>query len=126
MKQPRVVGLVLYWLGLFSGAALAVDDHGDTGGTATAITTDDVVVGAMVDPAMAADWLNFSAVGGDRYDATTFNPPASFICMTEVLGPELTVSAGVPPRGRPRGCGLEVWSRRRSAAPTFRRTPQKD
>jgi hypothetical protein len=67
---------------------LAIDDHGDTCATATAITTDGAVVGAIIDPALDEDWLSFNAVGGNRYDATTFTPSASFVYVVEVFGPD--------------------------------------
>jgi hypothetical protein len=67
---------------------MALDDHGDTCGAATAITTDGAVVGAIIDPVTDEDWLSFSAVGGDRYDLTTFVASASFYYVVEVLGPD--------------------------------------
>jgi hypothetical protein len=75
-------------LGLCGGPALAIDDHGDTCAAATAITTDGAVVGAIIDPLSDEDWLSFSAVGGNRYDVTTFVASASFIYVVDVLGPD--------------------------------------
>ena len=94
MKHARVIGVVLCWLGLCHGAALALDDHGDTCATATAIPTDGTVVTAIIDPATDEDWLSFSAVGGNRYDATTFTPSASFYYIVQILGPDCTTIVG--------------------------------
>jgi hypothetical protein len=70
--------------------ALAIDDHGDTCATATAITTDGTVVGAIIDPVTDQDWLSFSAVAGHRYQATTFVVSSSFYYRVEVLAPDCT------------------------------------
>src|SRR5262245_11097669 len=71
------------------------DDHGDSCGASTAIATDGTVVGAIIDPASDEDWLSFSAVAGNRYDATAFTVSASFNDVVEVIGPDCaTVLAG--------------------------------
>ena len=73
----------------FWGApALAIDDHGDICATATALTTDGTGVGVIVDPVADEDWLSFSAVAGNRYEATTFVASSSFYYRVEVLGPD--------------------------------------
>ncbi len=90
MKQNVWAGVSMCCLLACVGQALASDDHGDTCGTATAVTTDGSVVGAIIDPVTDEDWLSFSAVGGNRCDATTFVPSASFVYVVEVLGPDCT------------------------------------
>ena len=80
-----VLGLTLTLIG---APAFALDDHGDTCGTASALTTDGTVVGAIVDPLTDEDWLSFSADAGHRYQATTFTPSASFYYVAQVIGPD--------------------------------------
>ncbi len=77
-------------LALCSAPALALDDHGDTCGTATAITANGVGHGVIVDPVTDEDWLSFSAVAGHRYEATTFVASTNFNYRAEVIAPDCT------------------------------------
>jgi Thrombospondin type 3 repeat len=72
----------------FLPAPAWADDHGDACGTATPIPTDGTPVGAIVDPVTDEDWLSFSAVAGNRYEATTFTASASFYYVVEIRGPD--------------------------------------
>lgn len=73
---------------LLVGPALALDDHGDACGSATALTTDGVSIGAIVDPVADQDWFSFNAVAGQRYEATTLFASASFYYAVDVVGPD--------------------------------------
>lgn len=64
------------------------DDHGDTCGAATAMTTDGTAVAAIIDPQTDEDWLSFTAVAGNRYDATTLVASTAFAHIVEVIGPD--------------------------------------
>ena len=68
--------------------ALALDDHGNSCLTATAIPTDGTPVAAIIDPASDEDWLSFSAVAGHRYEATSFVASTAFAYLVEVIGPD--------------------------------------
>jgi hypothetical protein len=73
---------------VLGGSAARADDHGNTCGAATVITADGSITGAIIDPATDEDWLSFSAVAGNRYDATTFTGSASFYYTIQVIGPD--------------------------------------
>lgn len=75
-------------LALCAAPALATDDHGDSCGAATAVATDGTVVGAIIDPSTDEDWISFSAVAGNRYQATTLAGSAAFYYIAQVIGPD--------------------------------------
>lgn len=78
MTQLRATTVIVCWLALYCAPALALDDHGDTCGTATAILANGVGHGVIVDPVTDEDWLSFSAVAGRRYEASTFVASTDF------------------------------------------------
>ncbi|HWL93708.1 MAG TPA: thrombospondin type 3 repeat-containing protein [Phycisphaerae bacterium] len=88
MKYLSTATVLFCLLALCSAPAFAIDDHGDTCATATAMTADGTSVAAIVDPVTDEDWLSFSAVAGSRYEATTFIASASFYYQIEVLAPD--------------------------------------
>src|SRR5262249_39889903 len=92
IRQPSINFTTIGLLALAFSAtpARAQDDHGDTCGTATPITTDGTIVGAIIDPVTDEDWLSFNAIGGQRYEATTLVVSASFIDIIQVIGPDCT------------------------------------
>lgn len=75
-------------LAIWNVAAFATDDHGNTCATASALTTDGAVTGAIIDPAGDEDWLSFSVTAGNRYEATTFEASASFLHDIQLLDPD--------------------------------------
>lgn len=87
MKLVHLATAVCLFLALGNAPSFG-DDHGNTCGTATAITTDGTPVSVIVDPATDVDWLSFSTVAGHRYEATTFTPSSSFYYEAEVIGPD--------------------------------------
>lgn len=90
MKSARSFALSVVLLTLVCTSAVALDDHGDTCGAATAMAIDGTVVAAIIDPATDEDWLSFNAVAGHRYEATTFDPSASFFYELDVREPDCT------------------------------------
>lgn len=91
MKHSPVVLLVVACLSHWNAPALfALDDYGDTCATATVISTDGSPLGLIIDPVTDEDWLSFTGVAGHRYQATTFNPSASFYYQIELRGPDCT------------------------------------
>lgn len=88
MKRLLTLAACLCGLTAAAPPALAIDDHGDSCGAATAITTDGAVTGAIVDPETDEDWLSFSTVAGNRYEATTLVTSASFDANVQVFGPD--------------------------------------
>lgn len=80
----------LVCLAPIQSAAIALDDHGNTCGTATVMTTDGTPVSVIIDPTTDEDWLSFSAVAGHRYEATTFDASTSFYYELEVLASNCT------------------------------------
>jgi len=88
MKHSQPVCVAACLLAFICTPALATDDHGDTCATATAILTDGATTAAIIDPQTDEDWLSFSAVAGNRYDATTFVASTAFVYNVEVIGPD--------------------------------------
>jgi hypothetical protein len=88
VKRQLWTAALVFGLLACVGRAVAFDDHGDACGAATPIATDGTVTGAIIDPVADEDWLSFSAVAGNRYDATTFVSSASFAYDVTVRGPD--------------------------------------
>src|SRR5262245_58374222 len=91
MMRRASTGLTAIAIGILAlgvAPARAQDDHGNSCGTATAIATDGTSVDAIIDPASDEDWLSFSAIAGERYDATTFIASAAFYYEVQVIGPD--------------------------------------
>ncbi|HUN81604.1 MAG TPA: hypothetical protein VMV81_08870, partial [Phycisphaerae bacterium] len=88
MKFAHTSHTLLVCLALMPLRAFAIDDHGDTCGTASPMLTDGTLVGSIIDPVTDEDWLSFSAVAGHRYDVTTYEFSASFYFEVKVLGPD--------------------------------------
>ncbi|MFO0837740.1 MAG: thrombospondin type 3 repeat-containing protein [Phycisphaerae bacterium] len=85
-----LAAIAISFLTLYTPPASATDDHGNDCGSATVIPTDGTVVGAIIDPATDEDWLSFSVVAGNRYDATTLVGSAAFYHITQVIGTDCT------------------------------------
>lgn len=66
MKLRIVLGLALLFVGLGS-TAHAVDDHGDTCGTATALVVDGNSIGGLIDPGTDEDWFSFLVEANHQY-----------------------------------------------------------
>ena len=86
--STRLAAMGLCALAMGVSSARAADDHGDTCATATALAIDGTSLGAIIDPGTDEDWFSFNAIGGNRYDATTFTVSASFYHVVEVRGPD--------------------------------------
>ncbi len=87
MNKSLVSCLIVCGLTLVARQVRA-DDHGNVCGTATPITTNGTAAAAIIDPQTDEDWLSFSAVAGNRYDATTFVASTAFAYSVEVIGPD--------------------------------------
>ncbi len=90
MNLQRITIVSICWLAVCASQARAQDDHGDTCAMATPIATDGTSVSAIIDPITDEDWLSFSAVAGNRYEATTFAASTIFYYTIQVIAPDCT------------------------------------
>src|SRR5438477_12338685 len=88
MRPSRLLIVCMCWVAYIPMPALAQDDHGNTCLTATAILTNGTPVSAIIDPVTDQDWLSFSAVAGNRYEATTYTVSTAFYVRVRVIGPD--------------------------------------